>query len=108
DVAIREKVAEMGEAARVIAERVHQIVRGVAPELTPRLYYGMPAYAIDGKVVCFFQPAAKFKTRYPTFGFNDSAQLDDGDIWPTGFAVATMSAAVEERLTALVSRAVGR
>ncbi|MFF9896334.1 MULTISPECIES: iron chaperone [Streptomyces] len=101
------KVAEMAEPDRVLAERVHAIVRAAAPELTPKTWYGMPAYARDGKVVCFFQSAGKFKARYATLGFNDAAHLDDGAMWPTAFALTELTAAVEERITELVKRAAG-
>ncbi|GGP50107.1 iron chaperone [Saccharothrix coeruleofusca] len=101
------KIAEMPDADRVIAERVHAIVTANAPMLAPKLWYGMPAYALDGKVVCFFQSADKFKTRYSTLGFNDLAKLDDGAMWPTHFALAEVTAEVEERIAELVRRAVG-
>ena len=100
------KIAEMPEADRTIAERLHAIVRASAPALTPRTWYGMPAYAKDGKVVCFFQSAQKFKTRYATFGFSDSAKLDEGAMWPTSFALKGLSAAEEARIGALVKKAV--
>ncbi|MFE7798649.1 iron chaperone [Nocardia sp. NPDC057440] len=101
------KIAEMAESDRVLAERVHAIVKAGAPDLTPKLWYGMPSYARDGKVVCFFQSAEKFKARYATFGFNDSANLDDGAMWPTAFALTTLSAADEARLGELVKKAAG-
>ncbi|MFF4171982.1 iron chaperone [Streptomyces sp. NPDC001744] len=101
------KIGEMPEADRVLAERVHAVVRATAPELTPKLWYGMPAYARGGKVVCFFQGAYKFKARYATLGFNDAAALDDGDMWPTAFALTAPTPAVEERIAALVARAAG-
>ncbi|QFZ20904.1 iron chaperone [Saccharothrix syringae] len=101
------KIAEMAEPDRVLAERVHAIVTANAPELAPKLWYGMPAYARDGKVVCFFQSAAKFKARYATLGFNDGARLDEGTVWPTAFALTTLTAADEERIGALVKRAAG-
>ena len=100
------KIAEMPEPDRVMAERVHAIVKASAPALSPRTWYGMPAYAKDGKVVCFFQGAQKFKSRYATFGFNDAANLDDGAMWATSFALKELSAAEEARLSALVKRAV--
>ncbi|NKZ03095.1 iron chaperone [Actinomadura latina] len=100
------KIAEMEGADRALAERVHALVTANAPELAPRLWYGMPAYALDGKVVCFFQSAAKFKARYATLGFNDSAQLDDGPMWATAFALTEVTPEVEERITALVKQAV--
>ncbi|WP_459545390.1 iron chaperone [Nocardia sp. X0981] len=99
------KIAEMAEADRVMAERVHAIVKASAPELSPKLWYGMPAYARDGKVVCFFQTAAKFKARYATLGFNDAARLDDGAMWPTAFALTELTAAEEARIGELVRRA---
>jgi uncharacterized protein YdhG (YjbR/CyaY superfamily) len=100
------KIADMPENDRVIAERVHAIVTKNAPELTPRTYYGMPAYARDGKVLCFFQPASKFKARYATLGFDDGANLDDGAMWATGFALTKITAEVEKRIAALVRQAV--
>ncbi|MFI1564136.1 iron chaperone [Streptomyces sp. NPDC020490] len=100
------KIAEMPEADRVLAERIHEIVRTAAPDLAPKLWYGMPAYARDGKVVCHFQSAEKFKSRYATLGFSDQAALDDGSMWPTAYAVRELTAADEERISALVRRAV--
>jgi uncharacterized protein YdhG (YjbR/CyaY superfamily) len=88
-----------------MAERLHAIVTTSAPALAPRTWYGMPAYAKDGKVVCFFQSAQKFKTRYATFGFNDAANLDDGAMWPTAFALKTLTAAEEKRIATLVKKA---
>jgi uncharacterized protein YdhG (YjbR/CyaY superfamily) len=99
------KIAEMPEPDRGMAERIHALVKASAPSLTSRTYYGMPAYARDGKVVCFFQPAAKFKARYATFGFNDTAKLDDGAMWPTSWALTTLTAADEATLGALVKKA---
>ena len=101
-----EKVAEMPPADRRLAERVHAIVSKTAPALAPRTWYGMPAYALDGKVVCFFQGADKFKTRYATLGFNDVAKLDDGPMWPTAFALTKMTPDVEAQISELVRRAV--
>jgi uncharacterized protein YdhG (YjbR/CyaY superfamily) len=100
------KIAEMAESDRVMAERLHAIVKASAPGLSPKTWYGMPAYAKDGKVVCFFQPAQKFKTRYATFGFNDDANLDDGAMWPVAFALTKLTAAEEARISALVKKAV--
>ena len=100
------KIAEMPKADRVLAERVHAIVKDSAPDLAPRTWYGMPAYAKDGKVVCFFQSADKFKARYATLGFSDRANLDEGDIWPTAFALKDLTAAEEKRIRALVQKAV--
>jgi uncharacterized protein YdhG (YjbR/CyaY superfamily) len=100
------KIAEMPDADRTIAERIHAIVKANAPGLAPKTWYGMPAYAKDGAVVCFFTAADKFKSRYATFGFNDSAHLDDGTIWPTSFAIKEMTPEVESRLTELVKKAV--
>jgi len=100
------KIAEMPEADRTIAERVHAIVKATAPALTPRTWYGMPAYAKDGKVVCFFQGAQKFKTRYATLGFSDQANLDEGDLWPVAYALKGLTAAEEARIGELVKRAV--
>ncbi len=105
--ALREKLAEMEEADRDMGERIHAIVTANAPDLTPRLWYGMPAYAKDGQVVCFYQPAAKFKARYATLGFNDPARLDDGAMWPTAFALTKLTAADEKRIGALVKKAAG-
>jgi len=100
------KIAEMPEPDRAMAERLHAIVKASAPDLSPRTWYGMPAYAIDGKVVCFFQSAQKFKTRYATFGFSDAANLDEGAMWPTAFALEKLTAAEEARIGALVKKAV--
>ena len=104
--ALLEKIAEMPEADRVIGERIHAIVKANAPGLTPKLWYGMPAYARDGKIVCFFQAADKFDSRYATFGFNDTANLDEGELWPTAFAVKELTPAVEKEIAALVKKAV--
>jgi uncharacterized protein YdhG (YjbR/CyaY superfamily) len=101
------KIAAMAEADRVMAKRVHEIVMKAAPDLAPRLWYGMPAYAKDDKVVLFFQDARKFKSRYATLGFSDKASLDEGGMWPTGFAIKTLSAADAARISALVTKAVG-
>ncbi|GAB2746257.1 iron chaperone [Streptomyces bullii] len=101
------KIAEMPDSDRIMAERVHAVVKANAPVLAPKLWYGMPAYALDGKVVCFFQSAAKFKARYATLGFNDAAKLDDGAMWPTAFALTEVTADVEARIAALVKQAVG-
>ena len=104
--ALFEKVAEMPERDRVMAERLHALVKSTAPELSPKTWYGMPAYAKGGKIVCFFQSADKFKARYATFGFNDTANLDDGAMWPTSFALNELTPAVEKRIVALVKKAV--
>lgn len=104
--AVLAKIAEMSEPDRTMAERLHAVVKASAPELSPRTWYGMPAYAKDGKVVCFFQSAEKFKSRYATFGFNDKANLDEGTMWPTAFALTELTAADEERIGALVKKAV--
>lgn len=101
-----EKIAEMPEADRAIALRVHEIVKANAPSLMPKTWYGMPAYARDGKVVCFFQGAMKFGTRYASFGFNDSANLDEGSMWAVAFALKELTPAVEAQLAALVKKAV--
>ena len=101
-----DKIAEMPDSDRVIAERVHALVTETAPQLTVRTWYGMPAYALDGKVVCFFKPAVKFKMRYSTLGFSDTATLDDGSMWPTEFAVVSLTKADEKRIAALVKQAV--
>ena len=100
------KIAEMPELDRTMAKRLHAIIKTSAPALAPRLWYGMPAYARDGKVVCFFQGAQKFKTRYATFGFSDEAKLDEGDLWPVAFALKGLTAAEEARIAALVKKAV--
>jgi uncharacterized protein YdhG (YjbR/CyaY superfamily) len=105
--AVFAKIAEMPESDRAIAERLHAIIRASAPDLTPKTWYGMPAYARDGKVVCFFQSAEKFDTRYATFSFSDKANLDDGAMWPTSFALKELTAAEEATIGALVKRAVG-
>ncbi len=101
------KIAEMPNPDRAMAERLHAIVKASAPALLPRTWYGMPAYARDGNVVCFFQSAHKFKTRYATFGFSDKANLDDGTVWPVAFALKELTAADEARIGALVKKAVG-
>ena len=100
------KIAEMREPDRAMGKRLHAIIRASAPALLPRLWYGMPAYAKDGKVVCFFQSAQKFKTRYATFGFSDAANLDEGALWPVAFALKELTGAEEARIVALVKRAV--
>ena len=99
------KIAEMQEPDRAMAERLHAIIKASAPALSPKTWYGMPAYARDGKVVCFFQSAQKFKTRYATFGFSDKANLDEGAMWPTAFALTELTAAAEARIAALVKKA---
>src|ERR1700716_1983587 len=104
--AVLAKIAEMLEPDRAIGERLHAVIKASAPALSPRLWYGMPAYAKDGKVVCFFQSAQKFKTRYATFGFSDRANLDEGAMWPTSFALRGLTAAEEKRIGALVKKAV--
>ena len=104
--AVLAKIAAMPEPDRARGKRLHAIVRASAPSLEPKLWYGMPAYAKDGKVVCFFQSAQKFKTRYATFGFSDKATLDEGRMWPTAFALKELSAADEARIGALVKKAV--
>ncbi|MEU6351864.1 DUF1801 domain-containing protein [Streptomyces sp. NPDC047072] len=106
EAAVLEKIAEMQDGDRVLAERVHAVVRAAAPELAPKLWYGMPSYARNGKVVCFFQSAAKFKARYATLGFNDEARLDEGSMWPTAFALRELTAADEALIGELVKRAV--
>jgi len=100
------KIAEMPEPDRVMAERLHTIIKASAPTLSPRTWYGMPAYAKDGKVICFFQSAHKFRSRYAMFGFVPAANLDEGDMWPTSFALKRLTAAVEERIAVLVKTAV--
>jgi uncharacterized protein YdhG (YjbR/CyaY superfamily) len=104
--AVLAKIAEMPEPDRAMAERLHAVIKASAPALSPKLWYGMPAYAKDGKVVCFFQSAHKFKSRYATFGFNDTANLDEGAMWPTAFALTELTAADEARIGALVKKAV--
>lgn len=101
------KIAEMPEPDRSMATRIHAVVKAAAPELSSKTWYGMPAYARDGKVVCFFQSAHKFKSRYATFGFSDQANLDDGGMWPTSFALKELTEAGEKKLAALVKQAVG-
>lgn len=100
------KIAEMPEPERAMARRIHEIITASAPSLSPRLWYGMPAYARDGTVVCFFQSAQKFKTRYATLGFSDKANLDEGAMWPTSFALTELTADDEARISALVKKAV--
>jgi uncharacterized protein YdhG (YjbR/CyaY superfamily) len=104
--AVLAKIAEMPEPDRAMAERLHAIIKASAPVLSPKTWYGMPAYAKDGKVVCYFTPASKFKSRYATFGFNDDANLDEGTMWPTSFALTELTAADEARIGALVKKAV--
>ena len=104
--AVLAKLAEMSEPDRAMGERLHAVITASAPALSPRLWYGMPAYARDGKVVCFFQDAQKFKTRYSTLGFSDAANLDEGAMWPTTFALTELTPADEARIVALVKRAV--
>ncbi|MDH6493024.1 DUF1801 domain-containing protein [Streptomyces sp. SAI-127] len=107
EAAVVAKIAEMEDADRAMAERIHAVVKASAPGLAPKLWYGMPAYAKDGKVVCFFQSAQKFNARYATFGFNDKANLDEGTMWPTAFALTQLTAADEARIGELVKRAAG-
>ncbi|MGA9776191.1 MAG: DUF1801 domain-containing protein [Candidatus Dormiibacterota bacterium] len=101
-----DKIGEMSGPDRAMAEQLHAIIRASVPSLSPRTWYGMPAYAKDGKIICFFQPAQKFKTRYATFGFSDQANLDEGTMWATSFAIKELTAAEEARIAALVKRAV--
>lgn len=103
---VLEKIAEMRDADRIIAERLHALIKAAAPDLSPRTWYGMPAYAKDGNVVCFFQPAHKFKSRFATLGFSDKANLDDGTMWPVYYALKELTAANEAKITALVKQAV--
>ena len=105
--AVLDKIAEMEDSDRALAEKVHQVITDAAPGLAPRLWYGMPAYAKDGKVLCFFQPAKKFKSRYATLGFNDVAALDDGAMWPCAYALTTLTAADEKKVRALIAKAAG-
>ncbi|MFJ8780525.1 iron chaperone [Streptomyces sp. NPDC102476] len=107
EAAVVARIAEMEDGDRAMAERIHAVVRASAPGLAPKLWYGMPAYAKDGKVVCFFQSAQKFNARYATFGFNDKANLDEGTMWPTAFALTKLTAADEARIGELVKRAAG-
>ena len=100
------KIAEMKEPDRAMAKRLHAVIKASSPALSPKTWYGMPAYAKDGKVVCFFQPAQKFKTRYSTFGFSDEAHLDEGTMWPNAYALTKLTAADEARISALVKKAV--
>ena len=102
-----EKIAELGPADRALAEGIHEIVTEVAPKLTAKLWYGMPGYALDGKILCFFQSAEKFGSRYSTLGFNDVATLDDGELWPTAYAVTELTPAVKKTIAALVKKAAG-
>lgn len=107
---VLEKIAKMSEPDRSMAKRVHAVIRAAAPSLSPRLWYGMPAYALpgkDGKVVCFFQDAAKFKVRYATLGFSDKAKLDEGNMWPATYALKALTSAEEAKITSLVKKAVG-
>ncbi len=104
--AVLAKIAEMADSDRAMAKRVHAIVKASAPALSPKLWYGMPAYYKDGKVVCFFQDAQKFKSRYATFGFSDAANLDEGGVWPVAFALKELTAAEEAKISALVKKAV--
>ena len=105
--AVRAAIAAMSPSDRAIAKRLHELIKATAPGLSPKTWYGMPAYAKDGKVVCFFRNATKFKERYAMFGFNDSAKLDEGSMWPVAFALTTLTAADEARIGALVKKAVG-
>jgi uncharacterized protein YdhG (YjbR/CyaY superfamily) len=104
--AVLAKIAEMTESDRAMGERLHTIIKASAPALSPKLWYGMPSYARDGKIVCFFQCAQKFNTRYATFGFNDTANLDEGGLWPVAFALKELTAAGEAKIGALVKKAV--
>ncbi len=108
EAAVLEKIAEMGDLDRSLAERVHAIIKAEAPSLSAKTWYGMPAYAnADGKIVCFFQSAGKFDARYATLGFNDSANLDDGPMWPTAYALTALTPVVEKRISELVKQAAG-
>jgi uncharacterized protein YdhG (YjbR/CyaY superfamily) len=107
EAAVLEKIAEMPEPERAMAERLQAVIKANAPELTPKLWYGMPGWAKDGKVLCFFQSAQKFKTRYATLGFNEIAKLDDGTMWPTAFALTELTADDEATIATLVKKAVG-
>jgi uncharacterized protein YdhG (YjbR/CyaY superfamily) len=105
--AVRASIAAMSPKDRAIAKRLHELIKAAAPDLSPKTWYGMPAYAKDGKVVCYFRDAGKFKERYAMFGFNDSAKLDDGSMWPVAYALTKLTAADEPKVRALVKRAVG-
>ena len=105
--AVLAKIAAMGAEDRTMGDRIHKIIMASASGLSPRLWYGMPAYAKDGKMVCFFQPAAKFKTRYSTLGFSDKANLDEGNMWPNSYALKDLTSAEEAKISALIKRAVG-
>jgi hypothetical protein len=107
ETAVRAAIAKMSPRDRKIAKRLDELIKAAAPDLLPKTWYGMPAYAKGGKVVCFFRDAGKFKDRYATFGFNDAAKLDDGSMWPTAFALTELTAADEKKISALVKRAVG-
>jgi uncharacterized protein YdhG (YjbR/CyaY superfamily) len=107
ETAVRAAIAKMSPRDRAIAKRLHELVKATAPGLTPKTWYGMPAYAKDGKVVCFFRNAGKFKERYAMLGFNDSAKLDNGSMWPIAFALTELTAADEAKIRALVKKAVG-
>lgn len=105
ELEVRSKIAEMQQSDRVIAERLHALIKALAPTLSPKTWYGMPAYAEDDRIICFFQPAEKFKTRYATLGFSDEAKLDEGPMWPTAFALMGWTPTEEARIAALVKRA---
>jgi uncharacterized protein YdhG (YjbR/CyaY superfamily) len=107
ETAVRAAIAEMSPQDRAIAKRLHELVKATAPELSPKTWYGMPAYAKDGKVVCFFRDAGKFKERYAMFGFNDTAKLDEGSMWPVAFALTELTATDEARISELVKKAMG-
>jgi uncharacterized protein YdhG (YjbR/CyaY superfamily) len=107
ELEIQSKLDEMPEPDRTMAQRIHALVTKTAPGFVPRTYYGMPAYALAGKVICFFQPASKFKVRYSTFGFQPDARIDDGEMWPVAFAVTELTPAVEARIAELVKKAAG-
>lgn len=104
--AVQKKIAAMPDFDRELAERIHELVMAAAPELTPKTWYGMPAYAKDGKIICYFTPASKFKSRYATFGFDNAANIDEGSMWPASFGLTELTAADAETLTALVKKAV--
>jgi len=106
ETAVRESIAKMAPADRAIAKRLHELIKATAPGLTPKTWYGMPAYALDGKVVCFFRDAGKFKERYSMLGFNDSAKLDAGSMWPIAYALPRLTPADEKKIAALVKKAV--
>lgn len=108
EAAVQAKLAEMAPADKVLGERIHALIKSTAPSLTPRTWYGMPAYSKDGKVLCYYQSGQKYKTRYSTFGFQEAARLDEGPLWPVAYALTEWTPAVEAQIAALLKKAVGR